>query len=152
MFGFILFLHVVVCIILSLIILMQSGRGGGLSESFASAESMFGARTNAVLVKGTTILGSIFLITCLGLAFLSAQGSKSLIKEDVDKGHSAASGGVAAATKPPAPSTEEASTASGANQAASSGAQENISTAPAAQTQSPASSTITNSTTTGDSR
>ena len=73
--------HILVCILLSLIILMQSGRGGGLTEGFAAAESMFGAKTNIVLVKATTVLASMFLVTCLGLAFLSTQQSKSLIAD-----------------------------------------------------------------------
>ena len=83
MFGFIIFLHTVVCLLLVMIILMQSGRGGGLTESFSAAESMFGAKTNIVLVRATTVLASLFLVTCLSLAFLSARSSKSLIKEKI---------------------------------------------------------------------
>ena len=81
MFGFIIILHTIVCMLLVMIILMQSGRGGGLTESFSAAESMFGAKTNIVLVKATTVLASLFLVTCLSLAFLSARSNKSLIKE-----------------------------------------------------------------------
>src|SRR5258708_27382616 len=42
--GFIIVVHVLVCILLVITILMQAGRGGGLAESFASAESMFGTQ------------------------------------------------------------------------------------------------------------
>ena len=79
MFGFIIFVHTLACILLVVIILMQSGRGGGLTEGFSAAESMFGAKTNVVLVKTTTILASVFLVTCLSLAFLSSQKDKSLM-------------------------------------------------------------------------
>jgi len=72
-------LHALVCVLLAIIILMQSGRGGGLTESFASAESMFGAQTNEVLIKATTILASAFLVTCLTLAVLSARKNESLM-------------------------------------------------------------------------
>ena len=81
MFNFIIVVHILVCILLALIILMQSGRGGGLTEGFAAAESMFGAKTNVVLVRATTVLASLFLSTCLSLAFLSTQKSKSLIPD-----------------------------------------------------------------------
>ena len=81
MFNFVIVVHILVCILLALIILMQSGRGGGLTEGFAAAESMFGAKTNVVLVKATAVLASLFLVTCLSLAFLSTQKSKSLIPD-----------------------------------------------------------------------
>jgi preprotein translocase subunit SecG len=83
MTGIVMFLHAVVSILLAIIILMQSGRGGGLTEGFASAESLFGAKTNAFLIKATTIIASIFLVTCLSLAVLSAKKDKSLMSERV---------------------------------------------------------------------
>lgn len=83
MTGFVMFLHAVVAILLIVIILMQSGRGGGLTEGFASAESIFGAKTNEFMIKATTIFATLFLITCLGLALLSAQKSKSLMSDEV---------------------------------------------------------------------
>ncbi len=81
MFTFVLIVHVLVSLILIMLVLMQSGRGGGLTESFSGAESMFGAKTDAVMVKGTTIFAFIFLITSLSLAFLSAQKDKSLLRQ-----------------------------------------------------------------------
>ncbi len=83
MITLIMVIHAMVCILLACIILMQSGRGGGLTESFASAESIFGAQTNTLLVKTTTILGSIFIVTCLSLAILHSMKGKSLMSERV---------------------------------------------------------------------
>ena len=83
MMTFIMVIHALVCILLACIILMQSGRGGGLTESFASAESIFGAQTNTLLVKTTTILGSLFLVTCLSLALMHSREGKSLMSERV---------------------------------------------------------------------
>jgi len=83
MTGFFMFLHAVVSMMLLVIILMQSGRGGGLTESFASAESMFGAKTNEFMIKATTVFASLFLITCLGLAVYSSQKGKSLMSSTV---------------------------------------------------------------------
>ena len=79
MFIFVLVVHVIICALLVLIVLMQSGRGGGLTESFSAAESMFGAKTDVVMVRATTFLAVIFLVTSLSLAFLSAQRDKSLL-------------------------------------------------------------------------
>ncbi len=80
MFSLVITIHVIACILLILIVLIQQGRGGGLVDSFSSAESIFGTKTNAFLVKSTSVLAVIFFFTCLGLAFLSLQQSKSLIQ------------------------------------------------------------------------
>lgn len=77
--GFIVFIHVVVCVLLIITILMQAGRGGGLAESFTSAESMFGTKTNSFMVKFSTVLAVIFFSTSLILAVSSSKGQKSLM-------------------------------------------------------------------------
>ena len=77
--GIIIFLHTVVSILLVMIILMQSGRGGGLTEAFSPAESLFGAKTNVFLVRGTAVLAAIFLTTSLTLAYLSSRKERSLM-------------------------------------------------------------------------
>ena len=77
--GFILFIHVLVCVLLVISILMQAGRGGGLAESFASAESMFGTQTNVFMVRVSTVLAVIFLTTSLVLAYHSSRKDKSLM-------------------------------------------------------------------------
>ena len=81
--GFIVFIHSLVCILLATIILMQSGRGGGLTEQFSSAETLFGAKTNSFLVKATGVLATMFLVTCLSLAFLSSRQDRSLMSQHV---------------------------------------------------------------------
>ena len=83
MIAFFIFLHALACVVLIVFILMQSGRGGGLTEGFASAESMFGAKTNEFMIRATTIFAFIFLVTSLSLAHLSARKEKSLIHEEV---------------------------------------------------------------------
>jgi len=79
MSAFFIFIHVIICVLLGAIILMQSGRGGGLTENFAQAGEMFGAKTNELLIRATTILAVVFFTTCLTLAILSAQRGKSLM-------------------------------------------------------------------------
>lgn len=91
MYGLIVFLHVLICVFLAVIILMQSGKGGGLTENFAAAESLFGATTNTVLVKATAVLAAIFIVTSLSLAFLSSKSNKSLISAKAARAAKAAS-------------------------------------------------------------
>jgi len=79
MMGFIIFIHVVACVLLMIAILMQSGKGGGLTEAFSSAENILGAHTSSVLVKTTAIIAAIFIVTSLSLAFLSTRQDKSLM-------------------------------------------------------------------------
>ena len=83
MYGFVLFLQLIICVLLVIVVLMQSGRGGGLTETFASAESMFGAKTSEFLVKATYILGTSFLVCCLTLAVLSSRKEQSLMANTV---------------------------------------------------------------------
>jgi preprotein translocase subunit SecG len=82
MFGFLVAIHIIASLLLITIILMQSGRGGGLTETFAGAESIFGTKTSSFLVKSTTVLAVIFLFTSISLALLSTQRSRSLIENE----------------------------------------------------------------------
>ncbi|MCA9400283.1 MAG: preprotein translocase subunit SecG [Candidatus Omnitrophica bacterium] len=83
MTGFIIFLHTIISISLVTVILMQSGRGGGLTEAFSSAESMFGAKTNEFMVRATAVLATLFIVTCLSLAFLSSRKDKSIMPSQI---------------------------------------------------------------------
>ena len=80
MTGLFMIVHAAICIFLATIILMQSGRGGGLTEGFASAESMFGAKTSAFLIKITTVLCTLFFVTSLALAIISSKSGRSLME------------------------------------------------------------------------
>lgn len=83
--AFVFVLYGIVCVLLAMVILMQSGRGGGLTENFAAAESMFGARTNEFMVKATTVLAVIFLLMSLGLAHYSSRQQLSLMDRVMNK-------------------------------------------------------------------
>ncbi|MDD2865765.1 MAG: preprotein translocase subunit SecG [Candidatus Omnitrophota bacterium] len=80
MFALIITIHIIACAMLILIVLVQQGRGGGLIETFSSAESIFGTKTSSFLVKSTTVLAIVFFFTCLALAFMSIQKSRSLVE------------------------------------------------------------------------
>lgn len=82
MFIALITLHVIACIVLILVILLQSGRGGGLSESFGSSSTstIFGTSASTFLQRATSICAIVFLVTSLSLAVLSSRRSKSLMQ------------------------------------------------------------------------
>jgi preprotein translocase subunit SecG len=80
MMTLVIIVHVIACIVLIGLVLIQRGRGGGLVESFQGVESMFGTKTNTFLARTTTILSIVFFFTCLSLAVLSVRQSKSLMR------------------------------------------------------------------------
>ncbi|MBF0483623.1 MAG: preprotein translocase subunit SecG [Candidatus Omnitrophica bacterium] len=79
MMGLVIFLHVVACILIIVVVLIQAGRQGGLAAGFSQVESLFGAKTSESLVKATTIFLTIFLVTSLTLTILSSRRERSLL-------------------------------------------------------------------------
>ena len=70
--NILLVVHIIVCVSLILIVILQSGRSAGISGEVAGgAETFFGknkARTlNGMLGRWTTYAAIIFVITSLGL-------------------------------------------------------------------------------------
>ena len=81
LYPLVLVVHIFVCFILVGVILLQAGRGGGLAEAFGgTAQSLFGTRGAVYLTRATTTCAVIFMLTSLGLAFLSAQRGRSLME------------------------------------------------------------------------
>ena len=80
--GFLYVVEVVVCLLLAGIILLQKPKEGGLGGVIGGgmAEAAFGADAGNVLIKGTIILGAVFLLNTLALArFTSTVHSKSVM-------------------------------------------------------------------------
>ncbi|MCP4215444.1 MAG: preprotein translocase subunit SecG [bacterium] len=85
--GFVLFIHIVVCTLLIVIVLLQSGKSADLAGAFggAGSQSTFGPRgTASFLSKLTTTLAILFMITSLSLWIIAANKaeSSSVIKEE----------------------------------------------------------------------
>jgi preprotein translocase subunit SecG len=68
---------VIVCILLTLVVLMQRPKNEGLGAAFGSGmtENIFGAQTATVLTKATVYLGCIFFGVTLLLTVLTARQS-----------------------------------------------------------------------------
>lgn len=81
MYLFIIIVHVIVCLILILVVLLQAGRGGGMTDMLGSqAQNVFGTQTNEFMVKATEISAVLFIVTSLSLGIISTQRGKSLIE------------------------------------------------------------------------
>jgi len=75
-------LHIVVCILLILIVLLQSGKGAemGVSLGGGAGQTLFGAAGPAtILTKITTAVAIIFMVTSLTLAYLSGNQSETSV-------------------------------------------------------------------------
>ena len=75
-------IHVVVCLILIVAVLLQSGKAADLAGAFggAGSQSVFGPRSaQTLLSKMTTISAVLFMVTSLGLWILSGKGARSVV-------------------------------------------------------------------------
>ena len=77
-------LHVIVCIILVLVVLLQTGKGADLAGAFGggSTQTAFGSRGPAsFLSKMTTIAAIVFMLTSIGLSLISTRTATESILE-----------------------------------------------------------------------
>lgn len=78
--SIILVLHVLVCISIVALVLLQHGRGADVGAAFGSGSSntMFGSQGSVpFLMKLTAVLAAVFFATSLGLGLLAKQQSKA---------------------------------------------------------------------------
>ena len=75
MFTFVVIIHIIVCLFLIFIILIQSSKGAEMGAAFGgSSQTLFGSRGAAtVLSKVTTIAAIVFMLTSLSLAIISVK-------------------------------------------------------------------------------
>jgi preprotein translocase subunit SecG len=116
-----LVLHVVVCLLLVLVVLMQLPRSEGLGAAFGSAvtENIFGAQTTHVLAKFTVWLGvAFFAITMLlAIAYSRRDVGRSEIQRELL--NSAVPAASPSPTSSPAPASSSEATAPAATSAPS---------------------------------
>ena len=76
MITFLTVVHVIVCVFLILVVLLQAGKGGGMGIAFggAGSQTVFGSSgAGNFLTRLTSITAVIFLVTSLALAHYSSQ-------------------------------------------------------------------------------
>ncbi|HLV67087.1 MAG TPA: preprotein translocase subunit SecG [Polyangiaceae bacterium] len=73
-------IHVIACLFLMLVVLIQPGRSGGLGAlSGAGAQQVFGGRgAGNFLTKTTWATAAVFFATSMTLAYLSSSADESL--------------------------------------------------------------------------
>ncbi len=117
MFVALLILHLLVCLGLITVVLVQSGKGGGLAGGAfgGTAQTVFGGRgATDFITRATMILGATFFLTSIALALMKTHeggGTRSLLQEEARRTSqqaparvpSAAPSAPGAATPAPAP-------------------------------------------------
>ncbi len=100
-------LHVVVCVILILVVLLQSGKGADLAGAFGggATQTAFGSRGPAsFLSKLTTVAAVIFMVTSLSLALMgNKRVSRSIMDQTGSRPAPASKAPVAQPVQPPTP-------------------------------------------------
>ena len=82
---FLILIHVVVCIALIMIVLLQTGKGADMGAAFGggSSQTLFGSTgASTFLSKATTVAAIVFMLTSLTLAYRSGiHSSKSVVAD-----------------------------------------------------------------------
>ena len=83
MTGLLTTIHIIICFVLIVAVLLQSGKSADLAGAFggAGSQTVFGPRGAAtILSKITTVCAILFMLTSMGLWILSAKGTRSVVK------------------------------------------------------------------------
>jgi len=84
MTAILVIIHVLVCLALILIVLLQAGKGADIGAAFGggSSQTLFGSSgATGFLGKATTIAAVIFMATSLALAFLATNKRRPSVME-----------------------------------------------------------------------
>lgn len=122
---FVIVIHVIVCIALIMIVLLQTGKGADMGAAFGggSSNTLFGATgASTFLGKMTTVAAVVFMLTSLILAYMATNRRGTSVLVD----------------QPAVEQTTPESTTETAPPAATTTTQPTTETAPAAETTTPA--------------
>jgi preprotein translocase subunit SecG len=106
MYPLVLAIHVLVCLLVVLIVLLQSGKGAGFSGMFGGgSDALFNAPSGSMFIrKLTTGLAAGFFITSLLLTYLAAHERSYTVTRSYPAAQSPAPAGEIPAGAPSAPS------------------------------------------------
>src|SRR5512145_2514938 len=83
MYAALIVLHFLVCLILILVVLLQTGKGADLAGAFGGggSQTALGSRGAATfLSKATTVAAIVFMFTSLALAILSSRRTSAVLE------------------------------------------------------------------------
>lgn len=90
MYTLLVTIHIIICIFLVCIVLLQKGKGAEIGAVFGSSEALFGAAGPATFLnKMTTVTAVLFMLTSLGLTYMSAKMSNKSVMDSVQVQESA---------------------------------------------------------------
>ncbi|PWU02088.1 MAG: preprotein translocase subunit SecG [Terriglobia bacterium] len=78
MYYLLLIVHVIVCVFLIIVVLLQSGKAADLAGAFGGmgSQTAFGPRGSATLLsKATTISAVLFMVTSLSLSIMATRNA-----------------------------------------------------------------------------
>lgn len=104
MHTFLIIVHIVICIVLILVVLLQAGKGASMGAVFGgSSQTIFGsAGPGTFLSKMTTVIAIVFMLTSLGLSYFASVKGGTVMKQ-VQKPTAPVSSPAAPAPVAPAP-------------------------------------------------
>ena len=105
MFTVITIVHILACIFLVLVVLLQTGKGADMGAVFGgSSSTVFGSSgAGNFLTKLTTATAVIFMLTSLGLTYFSARRNSATIFDSAPAPAAAPASNPGAAPVAPAP-------------------------------------------------
>jgi preprotein translocase subunit SecG len=80
-YGLLVAVHIIVCIFLVIVVLLQSGKAADLAGAFGGmgSQTAFGPRGSAsILSRATQIAAALFMVTSLTLAVMATRGTASV--------------------------------------------------------------------------
>ncbi len=113
LFYLIVFVHVVACLFLIAVVLLQQGKGQDLASAFGGGgtQTAFGPRGSAtVLSRATTILAGVFMVTSLALSIIRPGRSGVLDQVPAAATPAATAAPASLPAAPPAPAEAPAGT------------------------------------------
>lgn len=76
-------IHVIVCLFLIVIVLLQHGKGADIGATFGGGNTVFGSEGPVPLLnKVTTGAAVIFMVTSIGLAYISAKSGTGSVMQN----------------------------------------------------------------------
>ncbi len=85
LYTLVMIIHVMACLALIAIVLLQTGRGAEMGAAFGgSSQTLFGSSGGSTFLgKLTTAAAIVFMITCLGLTYFSSKPEGKSVMEKV---------------------------------------------------------------------
>ncbi len=86
MYPFVIVIHVITCILLVVVVLLQQGKGAEIGAVFGASDTIFGSSGPAsFLHKFTAGLAALFMITSFTLTYMSAHRVENSVMQNVEE-------------------------------------------------------------------